>query len=154
MIGLRVAKKLRQYVKPLKYNTGTWRTDRQTISISRVSALTRDKMYLLCNNKIWDILLICVITELTTSNLVQNCQGAGLRQHHKNLGPPSYFCNRWIYSITTSFLYTTGFGYSSVPKRAKNYFYDQKLVGSRLGKHTKNLALPTYFRNHWSSKEI
>jgi len=30
MIVLHVVKKLWQYIKPFPYNTGTWRTDRQT----------------------------------------------------------------------------------------------------------------------------
>ena len=47
-------------------------TGRILISISRVSVLTRDKMYQLCNNKMWDLLLIPVIIELATSNLVHN----------------------------------------------------------------------------------
>jgi len=92
-------------------------TDRQRIliTIPRVSVLTRDKMYPLCNNKSWDLLLISVIIELATSNLVHNfrfaqyavkttfrskiAEGAGLGEHNKNFGTPLQLLN-----LTTSFL--------------------------------------------------
>ena len=38
-----MVKKLGRYVKPFSSDTGTLRTDRFAISISRVSMLTRDK---------------------------------------------------------------------------------------------------------------
>jgi len=52
------------------------RTDRIPISTSRIGVLTSDKMYSLWNTKIWDPLLISVITKLATSYLVQNFQFA------------------------------------------------------------------------------
>ena len=90
-------------------------TDRILITIPRVSVLTRDKMYPLCNNKSWDLLLFSVIIELATSNLVHNfrfaqyavkttfrskiAEGAGLGEHNKNFGTPLQLLN-----LTTSFL--------------------------------------------------
>jgi len=45
-LGYRIVQKLWRYVKPFRYNAGTWRTDRRTdksISRVRTAMLTRDK---------------------------------------------------------------------------------------------------------------